>query len=195
MTEREFPAPVLVTKWDEGYMEIAGRVAGINPSLASRQELNQYDKDILLMTHAVRALLFQAMEKTDDVDTLKRYDEAYEHLQLCQQELWRFGASKKFLRPWDVPKCQCPQMDNNEYHGTSFGPVISQACAIHWDQELYEENLNAGEKKKDIKNWLMNERVEGWESTDKTEFIHDLLKRLSLVDLKEVAAQQGIDKK
>lgn len=106
----------------------------INTQLVTRQKCDSDNVATLLASHVLRASIFDAMEKTDDVDKLKRYDRAYAHLQRCQQELWGFDQDDRFLRYWDVPKCGCPQMDNNDTYGTGYN-ITSEACPIHWNKQ------------------------------------------------------------
>ena len=107
--------------------------AHLNKHLLKRQNCTDGDVEMILMSHALRAAMFVAMENTDDVETLRRYDRAYAHLQRCQQELWGFPQNDNFLRYWDVPKCNCPKMDNDDNYGTQYR-ITSGACKIHWNE-------------------------------------------------------------
>ncbi len=109
----------------------------INAGLVRRQHCTDNDVAMLLMTHAIRSYLFDSMEQIDidtNIEILKRYDRVYAHLQRCQQELWGFEQNDNFLRPWDVPKCECPNMDNDDNWGTPYR-ITSAACKLHWNNE------------------------------------------------------------
>ena len=120
----------MTARFDNG--EVA---AALNTGLAKRQNLSAEDIEMLKDTHVMRALIFQAMERSDDVATLKSFAAMFERLEYLQQELWKFGKDKNFHRWFEVPKCSCPVLDNLDRIGHEDN-VINLSCIIHGDKNV-----------------------------------------------------------
>lgn len=110
-----------------------GKTTVLNKRLMVQQCCTEDDMTALLVSHVLRASVFEAMNRTDDPHELQRYDRVYKHLQRAQQELWKFQQNDNYLRFWDVPKCGCPKMDNDDAVGTPY-KITSAACVIHWKE-------------------------------------------------------------
>ena len=103
---------------------------GLNTRLAERQKLTAEDIELLKLSHIMRDLIFKAMEATDDRDTLRKLAQRFETLEYMQQELWGFEKDKRFHRWFEVPKCSCPKLDNQDWIGSDHD-IVSLNCIIH----------------------------------------------------------------
>lgn len=115
------------------YFNDGSYVTSLNGKLARKQKISAEDIEMLKDTHVIRALIFQAMYRTDNVDELKRLAWMFDELEFLQQELWKFGRNSKFHRWFDVPKCSCPKLDNSDYIGTDIN-IYESTCVIHGDK-------------------------------------------------------------
>jgi hypothetical protein len=105
-------------------------ITSLNRRLVIKQGLTAEEIELLKDTHVVRRILFNCMEATDDAIHLRRFAKVFEELENCQQELWKFGANKSFHRWFEVPKCSCPKLDNQDCLGSEVD-VVDLTCKIH----------------------------------------------------------------
>lgn len=117
------------------YFDNGDFVTSLNGRLAEKQNLSAEDIEMLKDTHVMRALIFRAMERSDDTATLKDFAALFERLEYLQQELWKFGKDKNFHRWFEVPKCSCPQLDNLDRIGHEDN-VINLSCIIHGNKNV-----------------------------------------------------------
>ena len=74
--------------------------------------------------------LFNEMDKEEDPKELRILDKKVTDNEFIIQELFNFPRNANFHRFWDVPKCECPKMDNEDSWGTKYC-IISEKCKIH----------------------------------------------------------------
>ena len=108
-------------------------ITSLNGTLARKQGITAEDIELLKDTHVMRRIIFNCMEQTDDPSQLKRLAKMFEDLEFLQQELWKFGADKRFHRWFEVPKCSCPILDNLDCLGSEVD-VVDVACKVHGGQ-------------------------------------------------------------
>lgn len=83
--------------------------------------------------------LFNLMEESDDVESLKAYAEKVTATEYFMQEAWGFDRNSDFHKYWfTMPNCSCPTMDNEEMIGTKYR-ITSMECIIHGLQENTDE--------------------------------------------------------
>jgi len=108
-------------------------ITSLNGTLARKQGITAEDIELLKDTHVMRRIIFNCMEQTDDPSQLKRLAKMFEDLEFLQQELWKFGADKRFHRWFEVPKCSCPILDNLDCLGSEVD-VVDVTCKVHGGQ-------------------------------------------------------------
>lgn len=79
-------------------------------------------------------LLFNKMVQTENKEDLKKMAKEVEDTELEIQELFNFPKSRDHFRFWEMPKCECPVMDNQERWGTPYA-VYTESCPIHGEGE------------------------------------------------------------
>ena len=102
----------------------------ISPAFIAKQKIDRETLEELKLTHEDRARIFEAMEATDNVEDLKEFAAQFEVIEFEQQKLWGFKLNRDFHRWWKVPKCLCPNMDNEDAYGTKYRH-IKPGCPIH----------------------------------------------------------------
>jgi hypothetical protein len=105
-------------------------VYNLNERLVNKQGLDQERVDIIKALHVEKLTLFDKMRETDDPTTLKELANSYEDIEFMMQEAWGFPKDRNYHRWWEVPKCQCPVMDNRDNYGTKYR-ITSGNCPIH----------------------------------------------------------------
>ena len=106
----------------------------LSPALIAEQNIDRETLEKLKLTYIERAEIFESMENTDDVSELKALAKKFDELQFRQQALWGFPQNENFHRWFDVPKCECPKMDNMENLGTKYRITVGN-CPIHGTNE------------------------------------------------------------
>jgi len=51
-------------------------------------------------------------------------------VQFALQRAWGFPEDKNYHRFWDIPSCDCPEMDNDDRYPTGYY-VVSGKCDLH----------------------------------------------------------------
>jgi len=108
-------------------------VTTLNSNMARDQNVSSENIEMLKETHILRALIFAAMERTDNITTLKNFAKMFERLEFLQQELWGFKKDSNWHQWFDVPKCKCPKLDNADRIGSEES-VMNSDCPIHGDE-------------------------------------------------------------
>ena len=99
-------------------------------SLVASQGVDDESLKKILKAHKDKMRIFYKMEETDESSTLKVLNGEIKKLEFKLQSLWGFPQDVNFHRFWEVPKCQCPEMDNEDAYPTGYY-VISGGCPIH----------------------------------------------------------------
>ena len=82
--------------------------------------------------------LFTEMDKTDDSAQLKELADKVTENEFEIQELFNFSRDANFHRFWEMPKCKCPVMDNQDYWGLQYA-VFNSNCPIHGVKQANKE--------------------------------------------------------
>lgn len=82
--------------------------------------------------HETREAIETAMEGTNDVPLLKALFEEWTEVQFDLQAAWGFKPDENYHKFWEVPKCTCPNLDNNDRWPIGHY-IINQSCPVHGD--------------------------------------------------------------
>ncbi len=82
--------------------------------------------------HLRKFVVYDLMDKTDNLTKLKRYDKRLTELEYQLQEAWGFERNPDFHRFWERPKCKCPVLDNKDRYPTGYYVIVSK-CPLHGD--------------------------------------------------------------
>ncbi len=117
----------------------------LNKHLFDRQ-LCWENLEAIKEVHALKLLFYAVIEETTDRKLLK---ELALDITLCEfelQRLWKFTEDVKFHRFWEVPKCVCPKLDNNDNYPTGYY-MVSTTCPLHGTDKKPDSdyiNMNEG---------------------------------------------------
>jgi len=110
----------------------------INSHLLDRQ--NAWKKlNTIKKLHVEKMKVFEKMEICKELE-LPGYAKNIEDIEFKLQKVWGFPQDINFHRWFDVPKCICPKMDNEDFSGTKFRSY-NLKCPVHKPLNL-EEELN-----------------------------------------------------
>jgi hypothetical protein len=115
---------------------------GINNVLVKEQGLTEEDVAKISAGHVIRHYIYEAMERTDVPEELKRLNSIATEIENYLQTVWKFGVNPNMHRWYNVPKCRCPKMDNEEALGTPYR-THSGLCPIHWPMEEPKSDWNS----------------------------------------------------
>jgi len=105
-------------------------VTGINAALAKTRNINiEKAKNLYRAKHHAEKL----MEQITSYDKLKYAFDLWTKIQYDLQTVWGFPRSRDYHRFWEVPKCTCPKLDNEDAYGTAMY-YINKECPVHGDQ-------------------------------------------------------------
>jgi len=115
-------------------VEVDGKViTHLNSNLIRQQKLNEEDVARLKLLHVGQYSIREQMKLTDDKYLLKMFAEMITLIEFELQRTWKFPMDANWHRFWTLPKCQCPQMDNNDAYPTG-RYVRVRSCPIHgWE--------------------------------------------------------------
>ena len=101
----------------------------LNSSLVCKQGV--YDNlENIKKIHYEKSVIHDIMENTDDVGELRLYSYLLTELEFELQELWGFPRDSKYHRFWNIPKCTCPKMDNEDFYPSKHC-YMDLECPIH----------------------------------------------------------------
>ena len=81
-----------------------------------------------------KLVYYDLMGSTDNQEELKSIAEAITANEFHIQELFGFDRNINFHRFWEMPKCSCPVMDNQDAWGTSYS-IYNEDCLIHGEKK------------------------------------------------------------
>jgi len=114
--------------------ELSVNVGSYSMTLSSRflDRQNAWENLDEIKDHfTIKFELFTEMEKTDETEELRELADKITQNEFIIQELFNFDRDARFHRFWELPKCECPRMDNMDSWGTGRS-VTSSNCKIHW---------------------------------------------------------------
>lgn len=101
----------------------------INDHLLTRQNAWSNLEEIKNV-HQFKLAIYSAIRDETNPKVLKSY---VEDLTLCEfelQKLWKFKKDINYHKFWMTPKCQCPDMDNNDIYPLG-NYIINSNCPLH----------------------------------------------------------------
>ena len=102
----------------------------LNVRMISNQNLNQEEVDKIYKLHRVRNCYITLMEISSSKEDLRYLSRIIEQIDFQLQRLWKFKEDSSYHRFWELPKCDCPKMDNMDVYGTGHR-CINPNCKIH----------------------------------------------------------------
>jgi len=108
-------------------------ITHLNSNLIQRQKLTDEDVERLKLLHIGQYSIREQMKLTDDKYLLRMFAEMITLIEFELQRTWKFPLDANWHRFWTLPKCRCPQMDNNDAYPTGHY-VRVHYCPIHgWE--------------------------------------------------------------
>lgn len=74
--------------------------------------------------------LFSRMDRASKKETLMKLAEEVTQNEFEIQKAFNFEPNINFHRFWEIPKCECPHMDNQDWWGTARN-IYTAECPIH----------------------------------------------------------------
>lgn len=102
----------------------------LNSLLISKQELNDTDVNKINKLHYIKNCFFDIIEKEYDPNRLKLISKLVTQIEFQLQKLWKFEQDQTFHKFWELPKCSCPKLDNEDLSGTGHR-YIDTNCIFH----------------------------------------------------------------
>jgi len=111
--------------------EYNGKTVLLNPRLLEKQEITD-PKVIqkLVDSHIEKLKIIEQMDMSNDPVNLHNLAVDIEKIEFKQQELWDLPKNRDFHYWYNVPKCTCPQMDNQDNYGTPYR-IVNDDCPVH----------------------------------------------------------------
>lgn len=107
-----------------------GSQAVLSESLIAQQGLTPDRIELLKEYHVRKFNVIAKMEGTDDSGELKVLAEKVKEIEFELQRLWGFDKDETYHYWYEVPKCQCPKIDNAERRGTNY-QIVNMDCPVH----------------------------------------------------------------
>ena len=101
----------------------------LNEDLIAKQGIDGEAIAEILGLHAKKLALFEAMKAAEEF-SLEAYGRELRDNEFALQRAWGFPQSAKYHRFWEVPRCTCPTMDNEERYPSGMY-VVNGNCPVH----------------------------------------------------------------
>lgn len=102
----------------------------LNDRLIKQQDLNDTDVKNIHKLHSIKNCFIDIMEKEDCQNKLKLMSRLVTQIEFQLQKAWKFEQDQTFHRFWELPKCSCPKLDNEDLSGTGHR-YINPNCLYH----------------------------------------------------------------
>lgn len=102
----------------------------VNPILIRKMGLDFDSIKKIENLQRIRGYFFNIIEISDDFSEIKRISNIVTQINFQLQKLWKFDQDENMHRWFDIPKCSCPKLDNEESLGTP-SRIIDPNCIIH----------------------------------------------------------------
>lgn len=102
----------------------------LNPILLFKQGVDENKFKKLAEAHKNKHKILEKMKITDEKSTLKFLAETITQIEFSLQRLWGFPEDINYHRFWELPKCTCPKLDNEDAYPTGYY-VRVQSCPLH----------------------------------------------------------------
>ena len=108
--------------------------AALNPRFLNAN--NAADSvDLIKQLYKNKFKLYVSMEKESDQAKLQKLAGKVWANEKEIQKAFNFQPNENFFRFWEMPKCSCPVLDNQDTWGTSIH-YYSATCVLHKDKPL-----------------------------------------------------------
>lgn len=112
-----------------------GRFYGrLSETLVAKQKLTEQQVQKIKELHCARSVVWDCMLGTEDKEELHILSEFMEQCEYALQKAWGFPQDRNMHNWWLVPKCTCPEMDNEDAYGTEYR-CINMKCPVHGSLE------------------------------------------------------------
>ena len=102
----------------------------LNERLIIQKGLNDDQITHILKLHELKLAIFYMMEKKEDSEELKSLADRVTQVEYRLQDAWGFPRNIDYHRFWEMPKCTCPKMDNDDAWPSGHY-VINFGCPVH----------------------------------------------------------------
>jgi hypothetical protein len=106
------------------------RTIVLNSNLIVRQRIDDLTVDRIKKLHTIKNCFLDLMHLENDSKKLKDLTSKITQIEFQLQKLWNFPQDEYYHRFWELPKCECPKMDNIECYGTGHR-YINPQCRLH----------------------------------------------------------------
>jgi hypothetical protein len=104
----------------------------LNSRLVANQGLLKEEIDEILKLHRVRNCCLTLMEISDNKEDLRYLCGVVTQIDFQLQRIWKFKVDSNYHRFWELPKCECPKLDNMDVYGSGHR-YIYPGCPLHGD--------------------------------------------------------------
>lgn len=115
---------------DEAIVEYKGERVSIVPEALLTQQDCWENLDQIKELHIKRLELYDRIKKEKLPEALKALAEESTEIEFKLQELWKFKRNRDFHKFWELPKCECPVLDNDDRYPYGYY-VITCTCPLH----------------------------------------------------------------
>jgi hypothetical protein len=112
------------------YAVIAGKYSMILSKGFLIQNNATDNLELIISLFLIKYKLFARMERCTKQESIMKLADKVTQNEFKIQEAFNFARDVKFHRFWEVPKCKCPSMDNQERWGTGRS-IYTEDCPIH----------------------------------------------------------------
>lgn len=78
----------------------------------------------------IKFSIYTRMNRSSKLDTIRAQAAEATEIEFQIQEAFNFPRNAAFHRFWEMPKCECPVMDNQDYWGSDQS-IHTSNCPIH----------------------------------------------------------------
>ncbi len=107
-------------------------VVVLNNDLIKKQGIDEEAIAEILGLHAKKLALFKGMSEAEEF-SLSAYGREIRNVEYALQRAWNFSQNAAYHRFWLVPRCTCPQMDNEDSYGAALY-YINKKCPVHGEE-------------------------------------------------------------
>lgn len=114
------------------YIAANGMEIVLNESLAKNMGLTEETMQKIADVHGLKKAIIEHMKimNPENKSGLRMFADEITSYEMILQDLWGFSRDANYHRPWTLPHCTCPKMDNEERYGTGY-TIITMSCPIH----------------------------------------------------------------
>lgn len=104
----------------------------LSASLICQQGLSREEVEYVKHLHKLRLEVEEQMRIAPTKHILRGFNSCWTDLQFLLQDAWKFPRDSTRHRFWEVPRCSCPRMDNEDSYPNRYY-TISCNCEVHGD--------------------------------------------------------------